>query len=420
MQNIKRIGAIGGAVVLVLCWPLAVGQIGQKAITHGLENLTNEQISAELIHYDRGYLSSHVSARFTVLDERVRQQLISEGLPTQWIVDSDIQHQLFSLSAQSRLPEYPELPLTMTTVTQLNGNTDYHIQLDSWHYQPLDNEALGISLTPAQLTGTVTTLGEVTYDLTLPSVMVDFIDGQKMQLSKLEAKGHGKQENGFWLGKQALSIGELEINDSDHQSLLLVRQGSYEFTSSMDAHKKRFTSQHKLTVDQVISDEGEVHDATFDFTLADVDSQAFEQLSALYQTYSTMPAQALNQALPLIETLFSQGFSLSLNQLAVKVGDGDFSANWMLTIPEGTNNILQDPSVILPALTGHLDNFVSQQFAQDYPFIQQGMDELVMMEMASQDEQGYRIRAQINQGNVSFDNGKQVPLISLMMPLLMR
>ncbi|MGT0149554.1 hypothetical protein ACT691_07340 [Vibrio metschnikovii] len=31
---------------------------------------------------------------------------------------------------------------------------------------------------------------------------------------------------------------------------------------------------------------------------------------------------------------------------------------------------MQDPSVILPALTGHLDNFVSQQFAQDYPFIQ--------------------------------------------------
>ncbi|MGT0149556.1 hypothetical protein ACT691_07350 [Vibrio metschnikovii] len=61
--------------------------------------------------------------------------MISEGLPTQWIVDSDIQHQLSSLSAQSRLPEYPELPLTMTTVTQLNGNTDYHIQLDSWYYQ---------------------------------------------------------------------------------------------------------------------------------------------------------------------------------------------------------------------------------------------------------------------------------------------
>ncbi|MGT0149555.1 hypothetical protein ACT691_07345 [Vibrio metschnikovii] len=54
--------------------------------------------------------------------------------------------------------------------------------------------------------------------------MVDFIDGQKMQLSKLEAKGHGKQENGFYC--KALSIGELEINDSDHQSLLLVRQGS--------------------------------------------------------------------------------------------------------------------------------------------------------------------------------------------------
>ncbi|MGT0150334.1 hypothetical protein ACT691_16415 [Vibrio metschnikovii] len=102
MQNIKRIGgyrwcgSFGSCVGLFACWANRL----QAAITHGLENLTNEQTSAEPGHgHDRGrYLSlSHVSARFTVLDERVRQQLISEGLPTQWIVDSDIQHQLFRL-----------------------------------------------------------------------------------------------------------------------------------------------------------------------------------------------------------------------------------------------------------------------------------------------------------------------------------
>ncbi|MGT0150335.1 hypothetical protein ACT691_16420 [Vibrio metschnikovii] len=42
----------------------------------------------------------------------------------------------------------------------------------------------------------------------------------------------------FWLGKQALPIGELEINDSDSiNPFCLSRQGSYELTSSMDAHK---------------------------------------------------------------------------------------------------------------------------------------------------------------------------------------
>ncbi|MGT0150336.1 hypothetical protein ACT691_16425 [Vibrio metschnikovii] len=56
-----------------------------------------------------------------------------------------------------------------------------------------------------------------------------------------------------------------------------------------------------------------VHDATFDFTLADVDSQAFEQLSALYQTYSTMPVTTgfKSSILPLIETLFSWFWSES-------------------------------------------------------------------------------------------------------------
>ena len=33
MQTIKRIGAVGGAIALALCWPLAVGQIGQSVIT---------------------------------------------------------------------------------------------------------------------------------------------------------------------------------------------------------------------------------------------------------------------------------------------------------------------------------------------------------------------------------------------------
>ena len=43
MQNLKKIGAIGGAISLALCWPLAVGQIGQSIIEDGITNMNDEQ-----------------------------------------------------------------------------------------------------------------------------------------------------------------------------------------------------------------------------------------------------------------------------------------------------------------------------------------------------------------------------------------
>ncbi len=109
-----------------------------------------------------------------------------------------------------------------------------------------------------------------------------------------------------------------------------------------------------------------------------------------------------------------------MNKMALNVGDGEFDSNWALAIPEGTHDVLQDPSVILSALTGHLNTFVSSQLAADYPFVQQGVDELVMMDMATQDEKGYHLKADVKDGNLVFANGQQIPLVALLMPLMMQ
>jgi uncharacterized protein YdgA (DUF945 family) len=109
-----------------------------------------------------------------------------------------------------------------------------------------------------------------------------------------------------------------------------------------------------------------------------------------------------------------------MNKMALKVGEGEFDSNWSFAIPEGTKDVLQDPSVILSALTGNLDTFVSTQLAADYPFVQQGVDELVMMEMATQNEKGYQLKADVKDGNLVFANGQQVPLVALLVPLMMQ
>ncbi len=60
MSRLKVYGAVGGAVALVLIWPLAVGKIGQDAITKLVDNANSSAVSAKVVSYDRGYLSSVV------------------------------------------------------------------------------------------------------------------------------------------------------------------------------------------------------------------------------------------------------------------------------------------------------------------------------------------------------------------------
>ncbi|MCG3728172.1 DUF945 family protein [Vibrio cincinnatiensis] len=420
MKTLKRIGAVGGAVALVLCWPLAVGQIGQNLVTDGVVSLSNDQFNAELVSYERGYFSSTAVTRYTVLDTHIKQQLEEQGLATEWVVQSDIQHHAFSLSAVSTLPEQANIPLQINTQTSLNGSTDFQINLDNWLYQPGGEQDFTVSVTPSSLQGTATMLGEVSYSLSLPSIVMNFVNGEQVQLANISGEGKGKQEQGFWLGQQTFSVGEVTVNNEQQATTFNLSQAMYEFHSSMDAAKQRFTSQHIVTANALKTEEGEIHDVTFDFTLEDVDSEAFAQLSELYQSHPTLSNTAINQALPLVEKLFSQGFSLTLNQLALKMGQGELEAKWSLSIPEGTHNILQDPGVVFSALSGNVETFVSQQFAKDYPFIQQGVDELVMMDMATHDEKGYQLKAEIKGGSLVFASGKQVPLVALMMPLMIQ
>lgn len=420
MKTIKRIGAAGGAVALVLCWPLAVGQIGQNVITDGIAQFSNDQISAELVSYDRGYLSSHVETRYTIMDPQLKAQLAAQGIPAQFLMESDVSHGLVSLTAVSDFPDYPELPVAITSTTSLNGNTRFKVETDNWHYQNQTDEPLTISLTPAVLEGSATRLGELTYSLSVPSIDMDFANGEKAQLSHLRINGEGKQVKGFWIGKQSLTLDKLTTQDTAGVMPFSADKASYQFTSTLDEATQRFSSQHVVNIGQISNQDDTVRDIQLDFTLADVDSESFEQLSTIYQSNAQMTHEAIARAMPHVDALFAKGFSLSMNNLSASVGEGRFDSNWTLSVPEGTENVMQDPSIVVSALTGHLESNVSNQLAAAYPMIQQGADELVVMEMATQNDNGYQLKADIEDGNLVFANGNKVPLVALFMTLMMQ
>ncbi|WP_322802765.1 DUF945 family protein [Vibrio alfacsensis] len=420
MENLRKIGAIGGAVALALCWPLAVGQIGQSIIEDGIANMNDDMFKSEIVQYDRGYLSSVVHTRYTVIDPVLKTELERDGLATTFDVTSQVSHGLTSLSADSELVDNDMLPLTMHSQTQLNGNTEFTVNLDSWNYQ---NEAQGVSVStsPMEVTGDITVLGDLNYAVSIPSVQVDFDNGEEIFLNKLIGHGKGKQAKGYWLGEQTFSLQKLDVLDASLTPIFVIENASYSGVTKLDEAGEKLNSNLNLGAQKMhLTDGTIVDDFKLDFSIADVDSQSFDQIMSIYQSSTMLDTQEIESLLPYIDTLFSQGFNLSVNELSLAFGEGKFRNEWQLSVPQGTDNITQDPMKLMMATTGSLSTYFSDELVEQYPFIQEGIDELMVMELIEKKDNGYELKAQISDGKLKFENGQEFPLITLLMPALMQ
>ncbi|MEL7292554.1 MAG: DUF945 family protein [Pseudomonadota bacterium] len=420
-MELKKLGAIGGAITLALCWPLAVGQIGQSVIQDGVTHLNNESLKAEVLEYDRGYLSSQVTTRYRVVDPLLAEQLTLDGLPTEIVVNSQVSHGLVSVSAVSELADAAEFPLTLETVTQLNGNTDYLLKLDNWNQTIQGEEGFMLSMSPATLSGDVTVLGEMTYQLNAPSIQLDFNSGERMMISGIQGQGEGKKVDSFWIGEQTLKVERALVAGDRQQPLFSLESSQYRFISSMDEVAKTVSSQHVIDLNNVITTDGEVEQVSLDLAFGDLDSVAFEQLVNIYQNNPVPSNQDIQTAIPYVDRLFAHGFYVAINEMEVKLNEESrFQTQWNIQVPKGTDNVTQNLAKILPALTGDIDTFVSNGLVADYPFVRQGVDEAMVMELMQQSELGYRMKAQLLEGNLVFENGQQIPLVALLLPVFMQ
>ncbi|KJR21588.1 hypothetical protein BOO92_16830 [Vibrio navarrensis] len=420
MNTLKKWAALGGAVSLAVCWPLAVGQIGQSIIEDGIAKLDSQSLKAEIISYERGYLSSVVTTRYTIIDPVIAEQFEADGLPVEFEMRSDLTHGLTSLDAQSLLLGIETLPLTISSTTQLNGNTDFTIAMDSWNVQS-EVEGVSVSTAPMSVSGRATVLGDLNFEFDVPSIQVDFESGEELHLSNLKGTGQGKQQSGYWLGKQDIQVGELQLSDVDAQPIFGLYQSRYLGNTQLDAKGERLESQLSFKTNKLLmSDGNEAQNLNIDFSLKNLDRQAFNQVMAIYQNSPVLTEEDLGKILPHIDTLFDKGFAIAIDNLSMTLGEGKFENQWHLQIPQGTDKITQDPMKIITAMQGDVHTYFSNELVTQYPFIQEGVDELLVMELLEQIEGGYQLKADIKEGKLVFENGQAFPLFSLLMPAMMQ
>lgn len=416
MQQLRKYGAIGGAIVIAAIWPLAVGQIAEKVMTDGIAQLSNSKMSAEVIEYDRSYFSAHATTRFVITDENLKTQLERDGIPTELTLTHQITHGLLSIDAQSDTLDNPIFTFSLNTNTKLNGNTTFALNGSPIEFKDQNGGQLTIDGYTGE--GSIALDGESSVRFEVPNSDVIFANGESLLVEKLVLEGEGQKGLGIWLGNQNVQINGLSLDANDPRDSFSAKQFSYTVNAYQNEAGDSLTNTQKIQLEQVTLPDVTFNQIDVDFAIQGLNSAAFEGLMALYQQNQVLNEQEIEQAIPLLDSLVESGVRVELNNLSVASTNGDMQMNWHLAIPKGLANVSQNPTLIINQLTGELSSSTSTELVNTYPVVQEGIDEMVIMEFADESADGYAVKAKLENGIVTFDTGKQMSLMALFMPLM--
>lgn len=420
MNNIKKFAAIGGAVVLVACWPLALGQFAQTTIQDTVSKLDKKEVNVELVNYERGYLSSTAQTKVTVVDPILKQQLELDGLPTEFLLDHNISHGLVSISTETKADDYATLPIDIHSVTYVNGSTSLDVTSEKMTFNFANDVNSKLEFSPVKINADISRNGHVKFDYNFEGFNGHFSNGESLIVKSVNGSGNGQKKDGFWLGSQKMSLIGTNMIDAQGESIVDVHQFDYEFNTEENASATTFTSHHKVSVDSVDLADDTLTDLGIDASFSNLDMQAFAQFLSVYQD----KGQALNSddiktLMASVDALFEKGFSISLNEMKASIGEGKFNSDWVLNFPKGDNEITKNPMKIISSINGGANAFISNEMVTQFPFIQSGLDNLIQQGIMVKQADGYHLNGEIKGGNIVFKGGKTLPLFVVLAPLFL-
>ncbi|GAL04938.1 hypothetical protein JCM19237_4304 [Photobacterium aphoticum] len=300
---LKKIGAVGGAVAIALCWPMATGQLGERIYLDTIGQYANPYLSVKNDSYDRGYLSADAVSQVSLKGE-LKTAFEEEGLPTVWRIHHHVTHGMFGISTTSELVMDDSLkasveqlwgkgvaPFTLTTDTALTRATDFTFRVNPLKAD--DGQGTQADFSAFTLSGSVNADGAGDFQYQWPSADLTTVANEQLRLKGLQGGGEGRLDGQFWLGSQQLSLESVSFNDlSSDQSvsmdkLAVSMQNVLTEQTGKDA-APLLTNTNQVTIGRLHSLEGETF-SNFNFQLAftDLDYPSIHQLGEFSEKMDT-------------------------------------------------------------------------------------------------------------------------------------
>ncbi|MCE0492747.1 DUF945 family protein [Vibrio salinus] len=428
MDKLKKFFAVGGALCLIACWPLVVGQIGQRVAENALSEVHNRSYEIKLVKYDRGYLSSDAQVKVSITNPQLKAVLKEGHIPTDYLFNSHFTHGFFSINGVTSSVDQT-LPISVVSETHLNGSTELFAKVGGIDYQD-SHSSWGYHLPQSTVEADITANGQVSYQIHIPDFRNVSSDGTEFDVGNVSISGNGVNQNRIWIGDNTVKIGSVSLSESrpgvSGQNFdIQIRDISYKLLSEMDAGKTNFSSSHHFTVDSVSNGAGQIDNGELDVTIGDLNAGLLQKLAVLSDSLSSSKnvSEAENvraQMIDLINRLIAKGLYVNIDKLGFSYKQGSMNNQLKLSLSPRDEKIKADIATIAQSLQGEVTSAVDKKLASEFPNLQESLDELVVMEMATDQGKGYELKATIKDGVVLFPNGKKIPIINVLFPLFVR
>ncbi|QUJ66526.1 DUF945 family protein [Photobacterium sp. GJ3] len=432
-----KVGAVAGAVVVALCWPLAVGQIGERIFQDTVGEYDSPYVSVTTESYDRGYLQSRAVSKIAVKSSW-KDLFEEQGWPTEWQVAHEIHHGLFGMTADSTLvldqtvtPQVHAwwgsdvVPLTLKTSTSLTRKTDLALTLNPFVYD--DQEGNRFTTQPLTFTGHVTADGHSTFGYALKDAQLQTVANESMQLTGLQGGGLGYLDDGFWIGDQHLSVESLAFRDD--LSEMAVQMNTIQATTLNQLTEAKKATEAQPAVPSVLNNSNQLSIGTIqgmdgqeyqnfnvELLFTDLNYDAITRLGVLSDDLEgELAPEQLEEIALALDLLVAKGLTFNLKDISLMAPEGPLKGNVRLTVQPGLARASQNLAQITSKLDGEIYFEVPSVLIDEMLGAASPTEQLVESGLLTLQDDKAIFSVKIEGDKVILANGDQLPLAMLMM-----
>ncbi len=431
--------AIGGAVALVVIWPLASGHVGQSIYEREIEQSQSPYAVITNESYDRGYLSSDVVTKVSLVGS-AKEQLEFDGIPTSYVLNSKVSHGFFSIGTESVLEMTPELkvltdklwpngesPFTFQSETSISGKTDYTMSLAAID---ANEDGVKISSTPLVVNGSMDKAGVISLTVNMDSFGFESDYGEKAQITNVTGSGQGELIDDIWVGSQKINFGRFDVDNQDGlpatltnfsievKNLLTSVSGGD--VKSAEVEDLRFNNENLISVEKFeVKDELTLNNLKLGLNFDALDYTAMTTLATVADAMGEEPSpEEMEQMIKALDALVEKGLIAKLNPLEIDTPEGHIDANLDLQVASGLTSVSQNFQALPSKITGELNLSAPSAYVNGVPEISNMAENLEQYGFVSQSENMVKLNAKIEGDQLVSPTGQKIP-VGLLMMLMM-
>jgi uncharacterized protein YdgA (DUF945 family) len=438
--------AFMGALLVVVCWPFASGQMAQKLLEARLENTQFEHVDIKIERYERGYLYSDIEIKLTATNA-FKTLINTYDIPDDIIIDASLTHGFFNVLGKAKMLITPAWQKALASFGLLE-ESPFHANFDISFLGNIDIEgfskkiqanykALQVQASPMYVSALIDRDNHLFFTSHLPKLTLQEEAG-KMILTELGFKFDGYYlEDSVWIGQQEMNFASVEFIDETKriakldqfsaqsenklQSVLLTDVALIgkvdETPKKLEQEIEKQTDRHIESINRLkianvfVEHLGDYQAIELGVLVKDVNFDLIKKMAKEYeQSASVQKTQSLMST---FIALLAKGIELEVSPIQMKLPQGKIAGKVHLSIDKGQDLNPANLLALTNKIKGELRFNLPTKVVQTIPSLSHTVKKLAEKGFSQEDKGTTDIDIFIDMGKIRGIDGQSLPLSTL-------